>query len=255
MAPTSGKQFMRSTCFEYLVSTLNNNRCCFSASELIAALNHALPFSTTVASTTAHHLCSLNLCEPLKIDNLTLTGIRNHKGSSIKVSQDFITNCPYNICYVSLDCTIDPASINTLSPNLPFLLSFALNSHKLLNSPPPMPLRLLVFLPHLHHHRQISFNPFSMNLQPTITLLTPTKSVRKFKNLKTIKKNNVNVWKIFKKLEQLLILHPLLLPHLLLLPSPTQQLQVHYHNYNNAHINFHPCIQCTPFSKNDKILR
>ena len=126
MAPASGEQFMRSTCFEHLISTLETNRRCFTASELTTALNSTLPFSTTTASDSAHHACSPLLSAPFDITNLQLAGFRSNRGADIAVASDFITNRPANICYVSLDCTISPIAIDSRITQPPFSFNFCL---------------------------------------------------------------------------------------------------------------------------------
>ena len=77
MAPASGEQFMRSTCFDHLISTLQDNRNCFTPSELTAAINSTLPISTTTAADTAHQICTPILHAPYKL----LCALKNDNAS------------------------------------------------------------------------------------------------------------------------------------------------------------------------------
>ena len=94
MAPPSEEQFMRSSCFEHLISVLHDHHDSFTIPELTAALCHALPINTSTASETAHQLCAPINSAPFLIDNLNFCGFCNHHGNEIQISKTFLINCP-----------------------------------------------------------------------------------------------------------------------------------------------------------------
>ena len=126
MAPPSEEQFMRSSCFEHLVSVLHDNHNSFTITELTAALCHALPINTSTASETAHHLCTPILTAPYDVSTLNFRGFCTHRGIEVQVSKTFLTNRPENLLYASFDCTIDPSTIDTRITLPPFNFAFCL---------------------------------------------------------------------------------------------------------------------------------
>ena len=126
MAPPAGEQFMRSTCFEHLVNTLHDNRSCFTAAELTAALSSELPISTVTALETAHQACLPISSAPLQVSNLHLRGFRNCRGNDVKIKNDFLKNRPEDLLYAYFDCTIDPSQIDHRITQKPYSFSFCL---------------------------------------------------------------------------------------------------------------------------------
>ena len=124
MAPISGEQFMRSSCYEHLVSTLEDHRTTFTPTELTAALCTAIPINTTTAAETAHQLCQPIRTSPYNVNNLHFRGFRNHRGNEIQITKTFLTQRPDNILYASFDCTIDPSLIDSRISRPPFNFMF-----------------------------------------------------------------------------------------------------------------------------------
>jgi hypothetical protein len=112
MAPPSGKSYARKHSFDTLVTAIRTHSNAFPPSDLINVITSEMPIDTAAALQSAHNICSAILTAPYHTSNLQPLSFLTRDGHPITITNDFDSNRPDDVFYVSFNCCINGKSID-----------------------------------------------------------------------------------------------------------------------------------------------